>query len=846
MIPQFRKGILEANHEKKGDNILYQLQLIFSFLLKSKRAVYNPKTFTQSIKIDKQVLNVLEQRDVDEFIMHFLDQLEHELKGTKQERLIKDTFKLTLANEIICRDCPHRSETNEDAISIIVSVKNKKTLHEGLKAYIEADILEGDNAYYCERCDKKVAAYKRQNIKTLHNVLIIVLKRFEFNADTMTRAKVNGFCEFPHELDLEEFTQEGQTCKELNKDLENGRLRQDDLTEDQRKLLNRKIPKYYYKYKLTGIIVHTGNVDAGHYYSFILNRDSKEENKWLEFNDTIVRDFDTKNIPEEAFGGEEESYIIHGKKDIYREKIRNAYVLIYERIVPLDPEELDKYKKEEREVDLADVEKRFEAMKIKNEDKSIRIPEDLQRVVHEDNTKFWMTQYIFHPDYLSSALNMITQSSTESDKAEDITKAQFSTTFLLTVALRAKNREKIPVILNFAKASCENNLKHCKWIATLFSYPEIVQEFLIYCPHEHARKWVVELLKCAMDKLYLLERKQLISLGQKPETFTSVKEFCKLFALNKVPATNKIEIKEIKVPYLWLLMDALIQQIPSIFTYDNKQFFQLFCFFAQLGPEARRLLNRCQMFGTAFEYLKRSKDACFLFITKQLVHLELKEEPTIALITSDPSKEAKKLFRRIDSRLFVLELMYRLVLNAEMQRSKMTEPKPDIFTTKLSNTEDTYIASLKESDVIKSLISSCENNKASITFLTKMMAHIAFDNEEYIKSILQYTLGRLKDLDCGSLKPIFRLVYFLLDNQDSYPDKLKNFIDHFFMYFEKNQNSYRVAEAFIDFFIKVCRNNNVFLAFFRASKGSKRNANIELMENWLNANPYPTYNPSVI
>lgn len=851
MIPQFRKGILEVIHDKRDNNVLYQLRLIFIFLLKSKKTVYNPKAFTQSMKIDKQVLNPFEQKDVDEFIMHFLDQLEHELKGTKQERLVKDTFKLTLANEIICRDCPHRSETNEDAISIIVSVKNKKTLYEGLKAYIEADTLEGDNAYYCERCDKKVAAYKRQNIKTLHNTLIIVLKRFEFNVDTMTRVKVNDCCEFPHELDLEEFTQEGQTCKELNRDIENGRLSQDDLTEDQRKLLKRHIPKYYYKYKLTGIIVHTGSADAGHYYSFILNRDGKGEDSWLEFNDTIVREFDPKNIPEEAFGGEEELYVGYGKKEMFREKIRNAYVLIYERIVPLDAEELDKYKKEEREVDLADIEGRFEAMKIKEEDKNIKIPEDLQQVVNLDNTKFWMTQYIFHPDYLSFVSNMITTQSTiqpiiESSKLEQVDKAQFNTTFLLTVGLRAKNKEKVPTLLDIIKSNCKNDLKHCTWIVTLFSYQEIIQEFLIYCPHEYARRWIVELLKCAMDKLYPLERKQLISLGQKAEIIISAKEICKLFDLPNVSTSGKIELTEIKVPYLWLLMNALMQQIIHIFNHGNGQFFQVFCSFARLGPEARRLLNRCQMFGVAFEYIKSTKDACTLFTSKQIVYLELKGKPAIEPIPKDPSREAKKQLRRMDPQTFALELMYRLILNAEIQRSRPTELKSESFTTKLSATEDSYISNLKELEIIKYILNTSEDNKAAVTFFSKMMAYIAFDNEEHIKRYILFTLDRFKNLDYPNLKPVFRFIYFLMDNQDSYPAKLTTFIEHFFVHFEKSRDYFRIAESYIDFFIKICRNNYIFLASFRTIKNPARNSYIDKMDTWLELNPYPTCNYSVI
>ncbi len=63
---------------------------------------------------------------------------------------------------------------------------------------IKGDNLDGDNAYYCERCDKKVSAVKRVCLKALPNYLIVTLKRFEFDFNTMTKLKINEYCEFPH------------------------------------------------------------------------------------------------------------------------------------------------------------------------------------------------------------------------------------------------------------------------------------------------------------------------------------------------------------------------------------------------------------------------------------------------------------------------------------------------------------------------------------------------------------------------------------------------------------------------------------------------------------------------
>jgi len=86
-----------------------------------------------------------------------------------------------------------------------LQVKNKHSIKESLEAFVEGDLLEGDNAYYCEKCEKKVVTLKRCCIKRMPNVLILVLKRFEFNFDSMQKYKINDYCEFPMKLNMQEF-----------------------------------------------------------------------------------------------------------------------------------------------------------------------------------------------------------------------------------------------------------------------------------------------------------------------------------------------------------------------------------------------------------------------------------------------------------------------------------------------------------------------------------------------------------------------------------------------------------------------------------------------------------------
>ncbi len=99
--------------------------------------------------------------------------------------------------------------------------------------------------------DLQVDALKRTCLSSLPDTLIIQNKRFEFDLELMRRVKVNDYCEFPLTLNVKDYTKEGLAQKE-----------------DPNSTLPVKEAEYY-QYELSGILVHTGTADSGHYYSFI-------------------------------------------------------------------------------------------------------------------------------------------------------------------------------------------------------------------------------------------------------------------------------------------------------------------------------------------------------------------------------------------------------------------------------------------------------------------------------------------------------------------------------------------------------------------------------------------------
>ena len=113
--------------------------------------------------------------------------------------------------------------------AISLQVKNKHTVQESLKYYVKGEMLEGDNAYYCEKCEKKVNTLMRCCIKRMPNILFLVLKRFEFDFETMQKIKVNDYCEFPTELDMSPYSQQELARQDLIKMMEEKNLTKEGL-----------------------------------------------------------------------------------------------------------------------------------------------------------------------------------------------------------------------------------------------------------------------------------------------------------------------------------------------------------------------------------------------------------------------------------------------------------------------------------------------------------------------------------------------------------------------------------------------------------------------------------------
>jgi hypothetical protein len=371
----------------------------------------------------------------------------------------------------------------------MLRLNNKTNVNEGLELFIQGEMLEGDNAYYCERCDKKIDTLKRCCIKKLPNCLILTLKRFEFDLETLSRYKLNSYCEFSHELDMREYCQETLAKKELQKKMKDENLTYELLSEDEKAVHDFELPDTYYKYKLKGTVVHYGTADGGHYYSFAKERGT---NKWFEFNDTTVREYDPANLPEDAFGGKlkyEQKIVSGGRQHIQTEKLHSAYILIYERHEFIQNDKLLDIKEAQGNVDLSKYLKDY-ILPLRKTTIEKSIVDDL--IVAFD--RHWISSKMFDQFFLNTmtdiCINNSTLLQTDSERAvkhsmdvdgeDELGKLKFAFLFLFGVALRSEIRLPISErLVPPIRAAIKNSYEFARWVMGCLTKKHTIYEFFV-------------------------------------------------------------------------------------------------------------------------------------------------------------------------------------------------------------------------------------------------------------------------------------------------------------------------------------------------------------------------------
>ncbi|KAL2848825.1 hypothetical protein BJY01DRAFT_211397 [Aspergillus pseudoustus] len=293
-------------------SLLTETKKVFAYMQESWLKSVDPEEFVDRIRTyDNEPVDVTIQMDVDEFYNLVFDRWEAQISNPEDRKRFRSFYGGQLVQQIKSKECPHISERLEPFSAIQCDIKGKAGLEESLQAYVEGEIMQGDNKYSCTSCGRHVDAVKRACLKDVPDNLIFHLKRFDFDMVTMMRSKINDEFQFPERINMTPFTVEYLSDSNENT--------QEDV------------------FELVGVLVHSGTAESGHYYSYIRERPTASgSGTWVEFNDADVSRFDPRRIGEQCFGGVSESLHSASGGHVRYNKAWNAYMLFYQRVSSMD------------------------------------------------------------------------------------------------------------------------------------------------------------------------------------------------------------------------------------------------------------------------------------------------------------------------------------------------------------------------------------------------------------------------------------------------------------------------------------------------------------------------------
>ncbi|XP_044752373.1 probable ubiquitin carboxyl-terminal hydrolase FAF-X [Coccinella septempunctata] len=458
--------------------ILKQVQAIFGNLAYSRVQYYVPKGLWRHFKLQGEPVNLREQQDAVEFFMSLVESLDEALKTLGHEQIMSKILGGSYSDQKICKECPHRYSKEEPFSVISVDIRNHSSLQDSMEQYVKGEILEGADAYHCEKCARKVVTVKRLCVKKLPPVLAIQLKRFEYDFERVCAIKFNDYFEFPRDLDMEPYTVQGLAKIE-------GEMIDCDLDSSGSEVCT--------KYRLSGIVVHSGQASGGHYYSYIRHRNPSGEIRWYKFDDGDVSECrmgEDEEMKVQCFGGEYMAEVFDPmmKRTTYRRQKRwwNAYMLFYTR------QDLVKENFVKSLEDLSLSEKKCSRLKM---------PVAIENSIRKQNIKFLHHRSQFSVEYFQFIKKMAannahlvprsSQGVSNEMEQQSLLSLQLVSNFLFHSGWHTKKNLRGPA-LEWGDVVCLHlriSPTIRSWFATniLFNNPQRFCEYLLSCPSNEVR-----------------------------------------------------------------------------------------------------------------------------------------------------------------------------------------------------------------------------------------------------------------------------------------------------------------------------------------------------------------------
>jgi uncharacterized UBP type Zn finger protein len=220
--------------------------------------VLDPGSITRFPDRLSKCLTPYQQEDAHEFLRALLSTLI--MNGHNKQ--LSSLFDGLLESAVTCQTCGRASMTRDRYMDLSLDINDPdiRTLDDALYEYTETEVLDADNAVYCQKCEKKQSVTKGLRLATAPSILVCHLKRFAFDCYGRL-VRLHKQIKFPMQLEI------GEYMSNLNK--------------------ARPPP-----YELVGILVHHGQTCAsGHYLAYV-----KKDGEWFRCNDSIITKVDEETV----------------------------------------------------------------------------------------------------------------------------------------------------------------------------------------------------------------------------------------------------------------------------------------------------------------------------------------------------------------------------------------------------------------------------------------------------------------------------------------------------------------------------------------------------------------------
>lgn len=320
---EFDESVEKDSEDEDNVSVAQALQEVFYKMQTSDTA---QKTMRLMKSFGWDSLEAFTQHDAQELNRLLCDRLEIHIANSTDDvakkGIIKTLFEGQMTNYIECMDCDYKSERTEAFWDIQLNIKGQKgqmlkNVEEAFEDFVSEEILEGDNAYDAGPELGKRRARKGIRFEKFPLILNLQLKRFQFDMEKLEMVKLNDRFEFSERLDISKYAPAGD---------------------------NRP-----HTYDLHSVVVHRGDVHAGHYYVFCRPHIG---GRWIKCDDDTVTYCSPFAVMDDNFGGEDPmitNYFEYSSPKLQnsqsRSRIHSAYMLVYlrtdqceELVRPPDPQ----------------------------------------------------------------------------------------------------------------------------------------------------------------------------------------------------------------------------------------------------------------------------------------------------------------------------------------------------------------------------------------------------------------------------------------------------------------------------------------------------------------------------